>query len=179
MQDGCLKIILCRWSLIEKKKCNNRSDDLILIRHRARVRAAPGGLLVCKGSVPLRRATCGGWVIKSTGGCAGLPWGAGRGAVGRQVPCTWGHTAHPSGKPCCCWRCPRPSDGVDECSCSPQGWLGDFLPSTSLFWCGGFWRGLGGAVAVFGRGSSPSVSPETPQEPCWSGRAGAAGLGGC
>lgn len=121
-----------------------------------------------EGSVPLCRATCGVGVIKSTGGCAGLPWGAGRGAAGRQVPCTWGHTARPSGKPRC-WRCPRPSEGVGECLCSPQGWLGDFLPSTSLFWAGGF--GVGSVVqrlcleegAGLPAAVSPPVSPETPQ----------------
>lgn len=55
----------------------------------------------------------------------------------------------------------------------------------SLFWGGGFWRGLGGAVAVFGGGRRPSVSPETPQgrEDAlgWHPpvRAGGAGLGDC
>lgn len=48
-----LKIILCRWSLIEKE-FNNRNNDLILIRHRVCAQAAPGGLMVGTGveSVP-------------------------------------------------------------------------------------------------------------------------------
>lgn len=42
------KIILYRWSLIEKE-FNNRSNDLILIRHRVCAWAAPGGLMVGTG----------------------------------------------------------------------------------------------------------------------------------
>lgn len=59
----------------------------------------------------------------------------------------------------------------------------------SLFWGGGFWRGLGGAVAVFGRGSRPPCcsqpfcKPRDPpgtrgcpgvasSSPCWWCRAG-------
>lgn len=50
MQGGHLEIIVYRWSLTEKK--NLIEVDLILIRHRAHVQAAPGGLLVHKVSVP-------------------------------------------------------------------------------------------------------------------------------
>lgn len=59
-----LKIILCRWSLIEKE-FNNRSNDLILIRHRVCAQAAPGGLMVgtgVKSLFPARGTRAGRWV---------------------------------------------------------------------------------------------------------------------
>lgn len=65
---------------------------------------------------------------------------------------------------------PRESPAAGGALVLQRGWA-------SLFWGGGFWCGLGGAVAVFGGGSSPSVSPETPQgrEDAlgWQGRRGA------